>query len=134
MKNFFAIFLAAIIFLTFNQAAAKVQINYGLSEIYTQSEMNDAVKIIKKQFGSWKGCKLLNIRYAGDSCNNAENLKWLNDLRPQKNFVQCIEFFSDFYVGKRTNTTFNPDSNYKDWQWWLARAEGGNWQLVTFGY
>ena len=134
MKNFFAIFLAAIIFLTFNQAAAKVQINYGLSEIYTQAEMNDAVKIIKKQFGSWKGCKLKNIRYAGDSCNNAENLKWLNDLRPQKNFVQCIEFFSDFYVGKRTNTTFNPDSNYKDWQWWLARAEGGNWQLVTFGY
>ena len=134
MKKFFVPILAAIILLTFNQAAAKVQINYGASEIYTQADMKDAVKIIKKQFGSWKGCTLKNIRYAGDNANNTENLKWLNNLRPQENFTQCIEFFSDFYVGKDTNTTFNPDSNYKDWQWWLARAEGGTWQLVTFGY
>jgi len=134
MKKIFLPILAAVILLTCTQAAAKVQIDFGASEIYTQAEMKDAVKIIKKQFGKWKGCKLKNIRYAGDTCNNTENLKWLNDLRPQKNFVQCIEFLSDFYVGKNTNTTFNPDSNYKNWQWWLARSENGNWQLVTFGY
>lgn len=134
MKKILTSFLAAMIFLTFSQAAAKVQICYGDSEIYTQDEMNAAIKIIEKQFGDWKGCKLKNIRYAGDASNNVENLKWMNDLRPQKNFTQCIEFFSDFYVGKNTNTTFNPDSNYKDWQWWLARSESGNWQLVTFGY
>ena len=133
MKKILASFLAAVILLTCTQAAA-LEINYGASEIYTQAEMKDAVKIIKKQFGEWKGCKLKNIRYAGDDANNAENLKWLQSLRPQENFIQCIEFFSDFYVGKKTNTTFNPDSNYKDWQWWLARSEGGNWQLVTFGY
>ena len=133
MKKFLASFLAAVILLTCTQAAA-LKINYGASEIYTQAEMKDAVKIIKKQFGEWKGCKLKNIRYAGDAANNAENLKWLQSLRPQENFTQCIEFFSDFYVGKKTNTTFNPNSNYKDWQWWLARSEGGNWQLVTFGY
>lgn len=134
MKKIFLPILAAVILLTCTQAAAKVQIDFGASEIYTQAEMKDAVKIIKKQFGKWKGCKLKNIRYAGDTCNNAENLKWMQNLRPQKNFVQCIEFLSDFYVGKNTNTTFNPDSNYKNWQWWLARSENGNWQLVTFGY
>ena len=110
------------------------EINYGASEIYNQTEMNAAIKIIKKQFGKWKGCKLHNIRYAGDAANNAENLKWLNDLRQNENFVQCIEFFSDFYVSPKTNTTFNPDSEYKNWQWWLARSDGGKWQLVTFGY
>ena len=137
------IFLGALILfftLTLNQVeAAKAEYNstkieYGESEIYTQQEMDAAIKIIKKKFGKWEGCKLENIRYAGDDANNAENLKWMNSLRPKKHFTQCIEFFSDFYVSSKTNTTFNPDSNYKDWQWWLARRNDGKWQLVTFGY
>ncbi|MBQ7704010.1 MAG: hypothetical protein IJT73_01065 [Selenomonadaceae bacterium] len=129
------IFLTAIILLTFNQAsAAKLEINYGSSKIYTQADMDSAIKIVKKNFGKWKGCRLKNIRYAGDNCNSSENLNWLNDLRPTENFAQCIEFFSDFYVAKKTNTIFNPNSEYKNWQWWLARKFGGDWQLVTFGY
>lgn len=125
--------------LTFNQAAA-VEINYGASEIYTRADLNAAIKIVKQQFRQWKGCKLENIRYAGDNCNNAENLKWLNELAVgqgrEPNFVQCVEFFSDFYVSRRAEkfTTFNPDSEYKNWQWWLARTKGGDWQLLTFGY
>ena len=23
---------------------------------------------------------------------------------------------------------------YTDWQWWLARSEGGDWELLTWGY
>lgn len=138
MKKILVSFLTAIIFLTVNQVQAAVKIDYGASEIYTQADMNAAVKLIEKQFGKWKGCKLQNIRYAGDDANNEENIKWLNEIAPghgfEANFTQCIEFFSDFYVGKKTNTVFNPDSEYKNWQWWLARTEGGNWQLVTFGY
>ncbi len=134
MKRAIIFFLTAIIFFTFNQATAKVEINYGASKIYTSADMNAAIKIIKKQFGKWKGCKLENIRYAGDNCNSAENLNWLNDLRPKENFAQCIEFFSDFYVSKKNNTVFNPDSEYKNYQWWLVRKQGGDWQLVTFGY
>lgn len=139
MKKFLASFIAAIILLTFNQAAA-VEINYASSEIYMQAEMNAAIKIFKKQFGKWKGCKLKNIRYAGDECNNAENLKWLNEIATAQgyapNFTQCIEFFSDFYVSKKAEkyTVFNPDSEYKNYQWWLARTSGGDWKLLTFGY
>ena len=135
MKKILVTFMASIILIAFNQAAAaKVEINYGKSEIYTQADMDAAISIIQTQFKKWKGCKLINIRYAGDDSNNAENLKWLNNLRPQENFSQCIEFFSDFYVSKKTNTVFNLDSEYKNYQWWLARNEDGEWQLVTFGY
>ena len=133
MQKIFLGVLIVIFVLTFENVEA-TEIIYGESEIYTQTEMNAAIKIIKKQFGKWKGCKLKNIRYAGDECNNIENLNWLNDLRPEKNFTQCIEFFSDFYVSKKTNTTFNPDSEYRNYQWWLARTDDGKWQLVTFGY
>ena len=24
--------------------------------------------------------------------------------------------------------TFNPDEDYTDYQWWLARTEGGSWE------
>ena len=133
MRKIFSSALILIFVLTFGQVKA-AEIDYGASKIYSQTEMDAAIKIIKKQFGKWKGCKLENIRYAGDDANNAENLKWLNDLRPQENFVQCIEFLSNFYVSPKTNTTFNPDSEYRNWQWWLARSDGGKWQLVTFGY
>lgn len=138
MRNFFAVVAAMIFLLTFNQAAAKIEIDYGSSEIYSQPDMDAAIKIIKKRFGKWKGCKLHNIRYAGDDCNNAENLKWLNEIAPGQgyapNFTQCIEFFSDFYVSKKTSTVFNPDSEYKGYQWWFARTKGGEWRLVTAGY
>ena len=26
------------------------------------------------------------------------------------------------------------DEEYTDWQWWLARSEGGRWKLMTWGY
>ena len=137
MQKIFFSALILVFALTFGKLEA-AEVIYGESEIYTQAEMNAAIKIIKKQFGKWKGCKLKNIRYAGDDCNNAENLKWMNDLAPvhnyEPNFTQCIEFFSDFYVSKKTKTIFNPDSEYKNYQWWLARTDGGKWILLTFGY
>lgn len=133
MKKIFLGVLIVIFVLMFENVEA-AEIIYGESEIYNKTEMDAAIKIIKKQFGKWKGCKLKNIRYAGDDANNTENLKWLNDLRPEKNFTQCIEFFSDFYVSKKTKTVFNPDIEYKDYQWWLARTDDGKWQLLTFGY
>ena len=134
MQKFFLSALVLVFVLTFEKVEA-TEIIYSESEIYTQIEMNAAIKVIKKQFGKWKGCRLENIRYAGDDANNSENLKWLNSLRPEENFTQCIEFFSDFYVSKTaTKTTFNLDSEYKNWQWWLARTDGGKFQLVTFGY
>ena len=69
------IFLGALILvfaLTFEKVEA-AEISYGESEIYSQAEMDAAIKIIKKQFGKWKGCELKNIRYAGDDANNAKN-------------------------------------------------------------
>lgn len=137
MKKFLSV-VALVILLTSCASAAKFEISYGASEIYSKADMDAAIKLIKKRFGKWKGCELHNIRYAGDACNSAENLKWLNEIAPGQgyapNFTQCIEFFSDFYVSEKTNTVFNPDSEYKDYQWWFARTKGGDWRLVTSGY
>lgn len=29
---------------------------------------------------------------------------------------------------------WEPDQEYTDYQWWLARAEDGDWEIVSWGY
>ena len=142
------IFLTALILIFSSlsvQAAqvnlAEVKIDYGSSKIFSREDMDEAVEIIAEQFGKWEGCTLHNIRYYGDDVNNQENLDWLNNLSKARNlnkkFTQCIAFVSDFYVSKDAadKTTFEPDREYKDWQWWLARTNANDeWHLLTFGY
>ena len=86
------------------QAFAYVKIDYGESKIYTMTDIDFASGLIEDQFSKWRGCTLQNIRYAGDDCNNAKNIEWLNELATskgeEKNYVQCMECLSDFYVSK----------------------------------
>ena len=121
-------------------------IDFGSSSIYTEAERNNAVLLIKDKFASFTGdCELHSIRYAGDEANNEENLKWLNSLRearsdipPEdvgKEYVQVAEFLMDFHTPKDVgDTTLKADSDYTDYQWWLARTADSGWEIVTFGY
>lgn len=64
----------------------------------------------------------------------------MNDLAKDQNtgsaFTQCISFESDFHSPKNSKEqgSWNLDEEYEGWQWWLARTDGGNWQLITWGY
>ena len=41
-------------------------------------------------------------------------------------------------MGVRTNVfslfELKPDTEYTDYQWWLARTENGDWEIVSWGY
>lgn len=138
MKKYFA-FLAAVI-LVFGLAACgenrkEVTIDYGESDIYTKSDMDAAIELIKNEFASWEGCELHRIRYTSDDCSSEGNVAWMNDLGGENaEFTQCIAFVSDFHSPKENAGAWNPDSEYIDWQWWLARTDNGNWKLMTWGY
>jgi D-alanyl-D-alanine carboxypeptidase len=64
----------------------------------------------------------------------------MNDLAQARGmdvvFTQCAEFMSDFHspTDPALAGAWNVDEEYVDWQWWLAREEGGEWQLMTWGY
>ena len=140
MKTFILTALI-LIFSICTVQAADVKVSYGKSEIYSKADMDAAVIVINEMFGTWQGCTMREIRYYGDDCNNAENLNWMNQLGESrklgdKKFTQCIGFLSDFYTSKDTadHTAFEPEHEYKNWQWWLARTDGGDWKLLTFGY
>ena len=106
----------------------------GGSALYTAEDQLAAVAPILKEFGGWDGCELHRLSYAGDDCQNAENIRWLRSLRDGRQYVQCIEFLSDFHSPKEATGAWEPDAEYTDWQWWLARESGGDWELLGWGY
>lgn len=138
MKKFF-IFLT-LLCLLFGLSACggkvdNVEIDYGQSAIYSKEDMDAAIKLIKREFSTWNGCELHSIRYTSDECNSQENLDWMNSLgEGSGKYTQCIEFVSDFHSADSYDLGFNPDEEYTGWGWWLARTDGGKWELMTWGY
>ena len=93
---------------------------------------------IKAEFSKWDGCELHKIAYSSDEECNADNISWMNQLEEgndaKETFTQCIMFTSEFHSPKKGGGAWNPDQEYTGWQWWLARADGGQWKLMTWGY
>ena len=117
------------------ETAAKVDM--GESILYDEEDMADAVRVIKETFETdFSGCKLQSITYAGDECNSDENKAWLSSLSETKTYTEVIEFKMDFHSPEKSEDAgaFNPDQDYKAYQWWLARTNGGDWEVVTYGY
>ena len=112
----------------------ELTIDYGTSALYTQEELEEAAIQIKCKFASFAGCELHALRYAGDECDSEENVKWVNELDEGKDYVQVVEFLSDFHSPVEESGAWEPDMEYTDYTWWLARAEDGGWQLLTWGY
>ena len=121
--------------------SADVTVDYGTSALYSEEELKEAAVQIKCQFASWAGCELHSLRYAGDECNSEENLKWMNELgQPEdgKKYVQCVDFLMDFHSPTEDaylrDTAWEPDLEYTDYHWWLARTEDGGWDVLSSGY
>ena len=142
-KRIVAFLLLAALFLLPGCGAkseTKIAIDYGSSSLYTKVDMDAAISLIMKEFNTWKGCELHSIRYASDEQCNAENLAWVNRLAEardaKENFSQVISCVSDFHSPEKNTemTAWNEDFEYTDWQWWLARPDGGNWKLMDWGY
>lgn len=153
MKKTIALLLAAMMLFALCACGAKEEapagseaeeaaqtVDYGASELYTTEDMDSAIALIRDQIGQWEGVELQNVRYAGDEAVTEENLAWLNSLEgadSENPFTQVIEFVTDFHVSAdidQTVLTLEPDTDYTDYQWWLARTEGGEWQLMSMGY
>jgi len=113
--------------------SAAAEDTLSVSDLYTAEDLADAEAKIREEFDTW-GCELLGLEYAGDDCCTDENLAWMNNLSGSGNFTQCAEFLSDFTSPKEGGGAWEPDYEYSDWQWWLARTDGGEWQLITWGY
>lgn len=114
-------------------AVSDAQTDLGHSKDFSENELRDAAKMVRKHFRAmYNGCTLLTIVYDGDQAAN-ENLAYCNALEPDKDFVDCVVFSSRFETSERCDTTLEPNETYDDWRWYLAREEKGKWQLVMEG-
>lgn len=110
-----------------------VKIDFGQSELYSQQDMNAAIKVILNKFKTWNGCTLYTITYTNDE-RSKENVSYCNRLKHNANFTEAIVFESSFHTPKNGNNGFNPDEDYEGWSWFLAREGNGSWELLTWGY
>lgn len=115
-------------------AEEEAQIDYGDSQLYTRADMDEAIALIREEFDSWEGCRMHSLRYAGDACNTEENIRWLNEIREGRNYTRCMEILSDFHSPVEGGGAWEPDEEYRDWQWWLGCGEDGRWELASWGY
>ena len=64
-----------------NKETSNITVDYGDSAVYTEQDMDDAIKVIEEMIGSWEGCELHSISYSSDDvCTDEKNLSWMNDL------------------------------------------------------
>ena len=110
------------------------------SQIYTDEDIAAAEAVVKQEFATWDGVENLQLTYMGDACDSVENISWMNDLKEGQKlsgarFTQCIAFVSTFHAkSDAAPGTWNADSDYDGYSWYLARSDGGEWQLMTWGY
>lgn len=63
-----------------------MKIDYGNSSLYSNEEMDSAIDVIKNKFSTFESCELHCLSYMSDKERNTkENIKWMNDLRPEDN-------------------------------------------------
>ena len=115
-------------------AKEAVRLELGASSLYTQSDLARAVAKIMEAFAGFEGCALHSLRYAGDESCTEENLKWMNELKPERNYTQVAEFLMDFHSPVEQVGAWEADAEYTDYQWWLARTADGAWDVLTWGF
>ena len=119
-------------------SVSAVTVDYGTSSIYSEDDMNEAIELVKDEFVTWEGCELQSISYSSDEECNSDNISWLNELAQANNtsdeFTQCMMLVSDFHTSENAPVQWNADTDYEDFQWWLARTDNGEWKLISWGY
>lgn len=118
--------------------ADDVTIDYGTSSVFSDDERKDAAVQVECAFATFEGCELHSLRYAGDEACTDENLEWINSINEDSGtkYTKVAEFLTDFHspVDEEIQAAWNPDQEYKDYQWWLGQTEDGGWDVVSFGY
>ncbi len=102
------------------------------SELYSQEDIEAAIKVIKRDFRlNWRGCTLTSIYYAGDERTSSE-IEYYGDKYSDR---QLIVLLSSFDVAKRgADPSLSPGSSNDNWCWILVRKEGGMWHCINKGY
>ena len=108
-------------------------IDCGESVLYTKEDRQSAARLISDTVNSFEGCKLYAVKYEGDEVSQ-KNLEYCNSLAADGvTYSESIVFTSYFCSPIFNAGAWNPNDLYS-WSWYLARTNGGEWEILTYGY
>lgn len=133
MKRIFSLLLIFVLLLSITSCGSTGFANIAdcNSQVYSPAEIEAAMDVVTSNFEkNWEFCTLLELSYIGD-----DRLADYQDWADRNNADDVIVFLSDFYISFfANNPTMNNGSEYEGWNWILVRTNGGEWQLVDWGY
>ncbi len=123
------IFIIPILLCSCGDTSA-VNIENIKSDIYTEDDIKSGINLIKTHFQkNFDGCELRRISYVGD-----ERMDEFKEWQSNYKLDEVIIFETDFFVGEDAEECFNPNDDYKNWKFILARNKGENWKYMDSGY
>ena len=144
MKKLLFVFISITLCLTLTACSQKsgktgnVNIEIGMSEKFTNTEIEDATNLVKKKFADFKGCDLTQLWY--DEAKSDSFIDgYLTHGRGSTNGAKAenvIILLSTFTVDSSGgNGSFNPNSTYDNWNWILIRdGKDDSWSVDDWGY
>ena len=110
----------------------------GASTVFSKTELQAAMDVVKQEFKGYSNCKLTDLWYEEPASNKekeryfAQEDETENQVKPANQLV----LYSHFKTGRSAaNLTFNDHSVYSDWMWILAREDqDAPWKIVDRGY
>ncbi len=142
IKIIFPIFLLLLVYFivasTQGGKTDNVVVTIEESDQFTEEELNEAIKAVKKKFRGFDGCEMTELWYSEkDSIKTIEG--YLRSGGGSESGIKkenVVVLFSNFNVDSSgANNGFNPNSTYTDWNWILVRNSiTNNWRVVDWGY
>ncbi|WP_156424282.1 DUF4829 domain-containing protein [Bacillus sp. FJAT-27445] len=130
--------LLAFLFYTQIGKTHNVKVSIEKSDKYSNEEINEAVKAVKKKFRSFKGCELTDLWYS-EKESDAEIEGYIKNgggavkgVKPENVIVLKSNFK---VISPGSNSSFEPNSTHTGWNWILIRAsKTDKWRVDDWGY
>ena len=102
------------------------------STLYSQQDISDAIDVVKSDFKqNNSGFTLKKLYYAGDETSQSYQ-EWADRNKADEVLVLLSTFHTDSNGG--SDKSFEPDTEYTDWNWILVRNDGGKWAIADQGF
>ena len=108
----------------------------GTSEVYSQEDLQAAVDTIMNTVDNeWQvKVEMQEIFYQWDE-ESANQLSYCQELNPEVD--ECVFFKTNFYIPEQEAEmagAFEPNTTLTDYQWYLGKSNGWEWNVLTAGY
>ena len=109
---------------------------WDVAPLYTQEDLKAAEKTITEEGFGKMTVKVENVKltYMGDEKATSE-LKYCQEL--DATVEECAVYESEFYIPEQDAQmawAFEPNKTLTGYQWYLWRAKGWEWKILTMGY